>query len=132
MIQIQELIKHFVLGIASLIICSIAMADIGKTKEFMKNPVKILVQNEDQTISSIYDQFGRSRHITCTGFLERNEICCRIRPLPSPRLLVVLHCSLVIITPVGAHVSDARATVNINRVVLRESNIQEPFRTHSA
>ena len=36
MIQIQELIKHFVLGIASLIICSITMADIKNTKDFMK------------------------------------------------------------------------------------------------
>ena len=36
MIQIQELIKHFVLGIASLIICSITMAEIKNTKDFMK------------------------------------------------------------------------------------------------
>ena len=36
MIQIQELIKHFVLGIASLIICSIAMAEIKNTKDFIK------------------------------------------------------------------------------------------------
>ena len=36
MIQIQELIKLLGLGIASLIICSIAMADIKNTKDFMK------------------------------------------------------------------------------------------------
>ena len=36
MIQIRELIKHFVLGIASLIICSITMAEIKNTKDFMK------------------------------------------------------------------------------------------------
>jgi len=36
MIQIQELIKHFVLGIASLIVCTITMADIKNTKDFMK------------------------------------------------------------------------------------------------
>ena len=36
MIQIQELIKHFVLGIASLIICSITMAEIKDTKSFIK------------------------------------------------------------------------------------------------
>jgi hypothetical protein len=36
MIPIQELIKHFVLGIASLIICSITMAEITNTKDFMK------------------------------------------------------------------------------------------------
>ena len=36
MIQILELIKHLGLGIASLIICSITMADIKKTKDFIK------------------------------------------------------------------------------------------------
>ena len=36
MIQILELIKHFVLGIASLIICSITMAEINDTKSFIK------------------------------------------------------------------------------------------------
>ena len=36
MIQIQELIKLLGLGIASLIICSITMADIKNTKDFMK------------------------------------------------------------------------------------------------
>ena len=42
MIQILELIKHFVLGIVSLIICSISMAEINKTKDFIKiiNKVK--------------------------------------------------------------------------------------------
>ena len=49
MIQIQELIKHFVLGIASLIICSIAMADIGKTKEFMKNVKEVLSEYPEET-----------------------------------------------------------------------------------
>ena len=36
MIQIQELIKLLGLGIASLIICSITMAEIKNTKDFMK------------------------------------------------------------------------------------------------
>ena len=36
MIQIQELIKLLGLGIASLIICSIAMAEIKNTKDFIK------------------------------------------------------------------------------------------------
>ena len=36
MIQIQELIKHLGLGIASLIICSITMAEINDTKSFIK------------------------------------------------------------------------------------------------
>ena len=50
MIQIQELIKHFVLGIASLIICSIAMADIGKTKEFMKNVKEVLSEYPEDSV----------------------------------------------------------------------------------
>ena len=50
MIQIQELIKHFVLGIASLIICSIAMADIGKTKEFMKNIKEVLAEYPEDSV----------------------------------------------------------------------------------
>ena len=36
MIQILELIKHFGLGIASLLICTTTMADIKNTKDFMK------------------------------------------------------------------------------------------------
>jgi len=36
MIQILELIKHFGLGIASLLICTITMADIKDTKSFIK------------------------------------------------------------------------------------------------
>ena len=36
MIQILELIKHLGLGIASLLVCSITMADIKNTKDFMK------------------------------------------------------------------------------------------------
>ena len=36
MILIQELIKHLGLGIASLLICTITMADIKNTKDFMK------------------------------------------------------------------------------------------------
>ena len=43
MIQIQELIKHFVLGIASLIICGITMADIKNTKDFMKTIPELTV-----------------------------------------------------------------------------------------
>ena len=42
MIQIQELIKHFVLGIASLIICSITMAEIKDTKSFIKLANEVL------------------------------------------------------------------------------------------
>ena len=42
MIPIQELIKHFVLGIASLIICSITMAEIKDTKSFMKLANEVL------------------------------------------------------------------------------------------
>ena len=36
MIQILELIKHLGLGIASLLVCSITMADIKNTKDFIK------------------------------------------------------------------------------------------------
>ena len=36
MIQIQELIKHFVLGIVSLLICNVAMSDLTKAKNFLK------------------------------------------------------------------------------------------------
>ena len=36
MILIQELIKHLGLGIASLLVCSITMADIKNTKDFIK------------------------------------------------------------------------------------------------
>ena len=36
MTLIQELIKHFVLGIVSVLICSIAMAEINQTKDFIK------------------------------------------------------------------------------------------------
>ena len=36
MTPILELIKHFGLGIASLLICTITMADIKNTKDFMK------------------------------------------------------------------------------------------------
>ena len=42
MIQILELIKHFVLGIASLIICSITMAEIKDTKSFIKLANEVL------------------------------------------------------------------------------------------
>ena len=42
MIPIQELIKHFVLGIASLIICSITMAEIKDTKSFIKLANEVL------------------------------------------------------------------------------------------
>ena len=46
----SKLIKHFVLGIASLIICSIAMADIGKTKEFMKNIKEVLAEYPEDSV----------------------------------------------------------------------------------
>ncbi len=49
MIQILELIKHFGLGIASLLICTITMADIKNTKDFMK--AKELLSKLDKTVN---------------------------------------------------------------------------------
>ena len=50
MIQIQELIKHFVLGIASLIICSITMAEINDTKNFLKTINEVLKEYPEDSI----------------------------------------------------------------------------------
>ena len=52
MIQIQELIKHFVLGIASLIICSITMAEIKNTKDFMKAIEEVRKEYPEESIES--------------------------------------------------------------------------------
>ena len=50
MIQILELIKHFVLGIASLIICSITMAEINDTKSFIKSINEVLKEYPEDSI----------------------------------------------------------------------------------
>ena len=50
MIQILELIKHFVLGIASLIICSITMAEINDTKSFIKTINEVLKEYPEGSI----------------------------------------------------------------------------------
>ena len=50
MIQIQELIKHFVLGIVSLIICGITMAEINDTKSFIKTINEVLKEYPEDSI----------------------------------------------------------------------------------
>ena len=50
MILIAELIKHFVLGIASLIICSITMAEINDTKSFIKSINEVLKEYPEDSI----------------------------------------------------------------------------------
>ena len=50
MIQIQELIKHLGLGIASLIICSITMAEINDTKSFIKSINEVLKEYPEDSI----------------------------------------------------------------------------------
>ena len=50
MIQIQELIKHLGLGIASLIICSITMAEINDTKNFLKTVNEVLKEYPEDSI----------------------------------------------------------------------------------
>ena len=50
MIQIQELIKHLGLGIASLIICSITMAEINDTKSFIKTINEVLKEYPEDSI----------------------------------------------------------------------------------
>ena len=50
MIQILELIKHFVLGIASLIICGITMAEINDTKSFIKTINEVLKEYPEDSI----------------------------------------------------------------------------------
>ena len=50
MIQILELIKHLGLGIASLIICSITMAEIKDTKSFIKTINEVLKEYPEGSI----------------------------------------------------------------------------------
>ena len=50
MIQIQELIKLLGLGIASLIICSITMAEINDTKSFIKTINEVLKEYPEDSI----------------------------------------------------------------------------------
>ena len=50
MIQILELIKHLGLGIASLIICSITMAEIKDTKSFIKTINEVLKEYPEDSI----------------------------------------------------------------------------------
>ena len=50
MTQIQELIKHLGLGIASLIICSITMAEINDTKNFLKTINEVLKEYPEDSI----------------------------------------------------------------------------------
>ena len=50
MIQIQELIKHLGLGIVSLIICSITMAEINDTKSFIKTINEVLKEYPEDSI----------------------------------------------------------------------------------
>ena len=52
MIQILELIKHFGLGIASLLICTITMADIKNTKDFMKAIDEVRKEYPEESIES--------------------------------------------------------------------------------
>ena len=50
MTQILELIKHFVLGIVSLIVCSITMAEIKDTKSFIKTINEVLKEYPEGSI----------------------------------------------------------------------------------
>ena len=50
MIQILELIKHLGLGIVSLIICSITMAEINDTKSFIKSINEVLKEYPEDSI----------------------------------------------------------------------------------
>jgi flagellum-specific peptidoglycan hydrolase FlgJ len=52
MIQIQELIKLLGLGIASLIICSITMAEIKNTKDFMKAIDEVRKEYPEESVES--------------------------------------------------------------------------------
>ena len=52
MIQIQELIKLLGLGIASLIICTITMADIKNTKDFMKAIDEVRKEYPEESVES--------------------------------------------------------------------------------
>ena len=50
MTLIQELIKHFVLGIVSVLICSIAMAEINQTKDFIKAIEEVRKEYPEESI----------------------------------------------------------------------------------
>ena len=52
MTLIQELIKHFVLGIVSVLICSIAMAEINQTKDFIKAIEEVRKEYPEESIES--------------------------------------------------------------------------------
>jgi len=52
MILIQELIKHLGLGIASLLICTITMAEIKNTKDFMKAIDEVRKEYPEESIES--------------------------------------------------------------------------------
>ena len=52
MIQIQELIKLLGLGIASLITCTITMADIKNTKDFMKAIDEVRKEYPEESVES--------------------------------------------------------------------------------
>ena len=52
MIQILELIKHLGLGIASLIVCGITMAEIKNTKDFMKAIEEVRKEYPEESIES--------------------------------------------------------------------------------
>ena len=50
MTLIQELIKHFVLGIVSVLICNIAMAEINQTKDFIKAIEEVRKEYPEESI----------------------------------------------------------------------------------
>ncbi len=56
MILILELIKHLGLGIASLIICSITMAEINDTKSFIKTINEVLKEYPEDSIEKKLNQ----------------------------------------------------------------------------
>ena len=63
MIQILELIKHLGLGIASLIICTITMADIKKTKDFIKAIEEVRSEYPEDAIEKKIPLYVYSGHI---------------------------------------------------------------------
>ncbi len=56
MIQILELIKHLGLGIASLIVCGITMAEINDTKSFIKTINEVLKEYPEDSIEKKLNQ----------------------------------------------------------------------------
>ena len=68
MIQILELIKLLGLGIASLIICTITMADIKNTKDFMKAIDEVRKEYPEESVESkIPSSFKATVAATETG-----------------------------------------------------------------